>query len=235
VARSRGVVFIVAVCAAFLAVTLALNVAELPSEQRGSEGDNLVALIGAARHDVQRLRTSVSDLGEEVEELRQARLALGDSRLGEALSEARYGAGFEPRRGPGLLVSVDDGTVPPGGNPNDYVIHSQDVQAIANGLWAAGADAVAVNGERVLPTTALLCVGNTLLINGTVHAPPYEFVAVSERVNLAADFAKDPLVMGFAQIASQFGLGYSTKEVADAEVPAFAGAPPIRVASAGGA
>jgi uncharacterized protein YlxW (UPF0749 family) len=60
----------------------------------------------------------------------------------------------------------------PTGNLNDLVIHSQDVQAVVNGLWKAGAEAVAINGQRLVSTSAVLCVGNTLLLNGTVHSPP---------------------------------------------------------------
>ena len=144
--------------------------------------------------------------------------------------DARRVAGFEAATGEGLVVNLDDGEVPAGGNPNDYVIHSQDVQAIANGLWSAGAEAVSVNGERVLPTTALLCVGNTLLINGSVHAPPYEFAAVSAAEDFLDRFDADPLVTDFASIARQFGLGYSRTARSEVVVPAFEGLAPIRIA-----
>src|SRR5436189_127421 len=75
--------------------------------------------------------------------------------------------GLAAMRGPGLKVTLDDSKLdkPPAGNVNDLVIHSQDVQAVVNALWQAGAEAVAINGQRLVGTSAVLCVGNTLLLN----------------------------------------------------------------------
>src|SRR5205085_11921215 len=82
--------------------------------------------------------------------------------------------------GPGVKVTLDDSSMKqsPTGNLNDLVIHSQDVQAAVNGLWRAGAEAIGINGQRLVSTSAVLCVGNTLLLNGTVHSPPYVISAV---------------------------------------------------------
>ncbi len=58
-------------------------------------------------------------------------------------------------------------------SPDDLVVHQQDVQAVVNALWAGGADAVQVMDQRLLSTSAVRCVGNTLLLNGRVYSPPY--------------------------------------------------------------
>ncbi len=112
-------------------------------------------------------------------EIHQSRGA-GSPGQSAALTTLRERMGLVAAEGPGLVVTLDDSTdeESPSGNLNDLVIHSQDVQAVANGLWAAGAEALAVNGQRVVPTSAVLCVGNTLLINGTVHSPPFRFTAL---------------------------------------------------------
>src|SRR5205807_9178206 len=90
-------------------------------------------------------------------------------------------------------VVLDDSDLKhsPSGNVNDLVIHSQDVQAVVNALWRSGAEAVSINKERLVSTSAVLCVGNTLLLNGTVHSPPYDIVAIGATRDR---FDADPLV-----------------------------------------
>jgi len=149
------------------------------------------------------------------------------------LAEARERMGLVSAEGPGLVVTLDDSSMreSPSGNLNDLVIHSQDVQAAANGLWAAGAEALAVNGQRVVPTSAVLCVGNTLLINGTVHSPPYKFSAIGP--GLHDRFLADPLVAGFRQDAERFHLGFSVEDRDRITVPAYKGTTTVRFARAG--
>src|SRR5205814_4741992 len=104
----------------------------------------------------------------------------GSAALDTQLQNAGLAAGLVAMRGPGLKVTLDDSkrVKAPTGNVNDLVIHSQDVQAVVNALWRAGAEAIAINGQRLVSTSAVLCVGNTLLLNGTVHSPPYVVVAI---------------------------------------------------------
>lgn len=141
------------------------------------------------------------------------------------LEEVRVQAGLAPVEGPGLVVTLDDAKTrdSPSGNLNDIVVHSQDVQAVANGLWVAGAEAIAVNRQRVVSTSALLCVGNTLLINGTVHSPPYRFVAIGDAEEMKDQFMRDPLVRAFADDADRFGLGFSVVAVENATIPSYQG------------
>jgi len=98
--------------------------------------------------------------------------------------------------------------VSPSGNLNDLVIHSQDVQAVVNALWRAGAEAVAINGQRLVGTSAVLCVGNTLLLNGTVHSPPYEIAAIGAGRD---KFEDDRLVRRLHDDADAFGLRFSIR------------------------
>jgi uncharacterized protein YlxW (UPF0749 family) len=140
--------------------------------------------------------------------------------------------GLVAAEGPGLVVALDDSSQDesPSGNLNDLVIHSQDVQAVANGLWAAGAEALAVNGQRVVPTSAMLCVGNTLLVNGTVHSPPFRFTAIG--TNLERAFLADPLVKRFADDADRFKLGFKVEQKDRVTVPAYTGTSKVRFARA---
>ena len=88
-----------------------------------------------------------------------------------------------------------------------------------------------MNGQRVVPTSAVLCVGNTLLINGTVHSPPFRFTALG--ADLHGAFMGDPLVERFAEDADRFKLGFKVEERDRVSVPAYTGTSKVRFARAG--
>jgi uncharacterized protein YlxW (UPF0749 family) len=147
-----------------------------------------------------------------------------------ALNVASGLAGLGDVRGAGLRVTLDDSSSPrpEGVNVNDLVIHSQDVQAVVNGLWHAGAAAIAVNGERLVATSAVLCVGNTLLLDGTVHSPPYVVVAVGAA---RAAFDADALVRRLRRDADLVHLGFSVERASVLDVPGFPGPVNLRFAT----
>jgi uncharacterized protein YlxW (UPF0749 family) len=108
--------------------------------------------------------------------------------LANELQTLRAAAGLTPMRGPGVAVTIADSRRPlrPGEDPNLVLIHYSDVRAVVNMLWAAGAEAIAVNDERIVSTTGLSCVGTTILCNTRRMAPPYRIVAVGDPEGLTA-------------------------------------------------
>jgi len=198
---------------------------------RAPERERLAALIREEQTRSSELRFTADELRRQVADIQKAREQepTGPS---AALTTLRQRMGLVAAVGPGLVVTLDDSSerVSPSGNLNDLVIHSQDVQAVANGLWAAGAEALAVNGQRVVPTSAILCVGNTLLINGTVHSPPFRFTAVG--ADLEEAFTGDPLVERLAEDADRFKLGFKIEARERVTVPAYTGTSKVRFARA---
>ena len=199
---------------------------------RAPEQERLASLIRTEQSRSSELRFTADELRRQVAGIQKARGA-GPAGPSEALNIMRERMGLVAAEGPGLVVALDDSTdqESPSGNLNDLVIHSQDVQAVANGLWAAGAEALAVNGQRVVPTSAVLCVGNTLLINGTVHSPPFRFAALG--ANLHSAFMSDPLVKRFAGDADRFKLGFKVESRDRLSVPAYTGTAKARFAREG--
>ena len=98
-------------------------------------------------------------------------------------------AGLVPVVGPGLRVSMSDaprdsdGNYPAGVDPDDLVIHQQDVQAAVNALWAGGAEAMMIMDQRVLTTSAVRCIGNTLLLQGRTYSPPFVITAIGDEAS----------------------------------------------------
>ncbi|MGH2830746.1 MAG: DUF881 domain-containing protein [Actinomycetota bacterium] len=141
--------------------------------------------------------------------------------------------GLAPVAGPGLRVELRDSTLQesPTGDPNDLVIHEQDLQAVVNALWAGGAESIAVNGERVTALSAIRCVGNTLLLHGTVYSPPYVIAAVGDAPSLLSAMERDEGVERLRIVAERFKLGFSADRAGRIALPAFRGLTVLRYAT----
>lgn len=221
-----------AALAGFLLVTARLNPTSPDLSIRVPEQERLARLIRVEQRRSADLRSTAETLRGRVRQFERAQPE-GEPKPDQGLAGTRVQLGLVAVEGPGVNVTLDDSSLDesPSGNLNDLVIHSQDIQAVANALWAAGAEALAVSGQRVVPTSALLCVGNTLLINGTVHSPPYRFVAIGE--HLKDGFLADPLVERLQGDASRFGLGFEMNEADNVRVPAYKGTTAVRYARPG--
>ena len=190
-----------------------------------------------ARSDALAVRAAA--LRDEVAAARQQ--ALGSDAEGREL--ARRVAALEAAsataavRGPGVVVTVDDadagddaapdalrgGTVPEGR------VSDRDLQDVVNGLWAAGAEAVAVNGQRLGPLTAIRSAGDAVLVDLRPLSPPYVVEAVGDPGDLQVDFVDGPSGRRLATLASLYGIEFDV-ERADALTLAGAPAPQLRAA-----
>ncbi|MGH9178389.1 MAG: DUF881 domain-containing protein [Acidimicrobiales bacterium] len=222
--RSRPALLAGCALLGFLAVTVVRTGPPDPAA-RLSQEYRLADLIEQQQRAADDLRRQAVTLRRQVDEVRR-RSAGGEAQAAareDALAEVSLAAGLVPMTGPGVRVTLDDSDQDraPTANVNDLVVHSQDVQAVVNALWKAGAEAVAINGQRLVSTSAVLCVGNTLLLNGTVHSPPYTVSAVGA---VRERFEADPLVERLHEDATAFGLRFSVSRAEDLEVPGYRGA-----------
>ena len=91
------------------------------------------------------------------------------------------------------------------------MVHQQDVQAVVNALWAGGAEAMTLMGQRVVSTSAVRCVGNTVVLHGRVYSPPFVVTAVGDPDALRGALDGDPGVQYFQTFVDRFGLGYAVE------------------------
>ncbi len=197
----------VAVAAAVLGFLAVLAARQPPLATREIRRLELADLIRAEDARVRRIRAEVREIqaelaglgtsGAEVERL------LGDAR---ELDEV---AGSSPLEGPGIVVTLDDSSSrrSPTGDPNDLIVHERDIQTVVNALWGAGAEAVAIDGERLTSTSAVRCAGNTLLLHGTLHSPPYRVAGIGDPERLASGLPGQPGMDRLAESVEAFGLG----------------------------
>ncbi|WP_254922994.1 DUF881 domain-containing protein [Rhodococcus sp. OK302] len=162
----------------------------------------------------------------------QVEAARSDAGVADALADIdaiSVDAGLTPMTGPGVVVTMTDaprnadGKYPVDATPDDLVVHQQDVQSVLNALWAGGAEAVGMQDQRIVNTSAPRCIGNTLLLHGRTYSPPYVMRAIGNTERLEAALAGEPGIRVFKQYATRFGLGYTQASPEQITVPAYTG------------
>jgi uncharacterized protein YlxW (UPF0749 family) len=99
--------------------------------------------------------------------------------LNEQLQAMKVQAGLIPVHGPGVTVTLNDSRQkPPQGMEFDYIVHDSDIRTVINELWLSGAEAISINGQRVVANTGIRCPGPVTEINGSPMSPPYVIKAI---------------------------------------------------------
>ncbi|MCK0176004.1 DUF881 domain-containing protein [Mycolicibacterium sp. F2034L] len=189
-------------------------------EIRRSDAPRLVDLVRETQQSVDRLSAERDSLAAAVDGFHGGSPSVDAalSGIADRSAELAADAGLDAMTGPGLVVTLNDaqrdadGRYPRDASPDDLVVHQQDIQAVLNALWSAGAEAVQMQDQRLIATSAARCVGNTLLLNGRTYSPPYVITAIGDASAMQAALAASPLVTLYRQYVLRFGLGY-TEEV----------------------
>jgi uncharacterized protein YlxW (UPF0749 family) len=199
---------------------------------------NLLDLVRAAEAQV---RSGDDTLAAIQKQVSAATRAAGDSDAAVAKEQAKSAplqapGGLTAAHGPGLAVVLNDApdsAATAGVDPNQLVVHQSDMQAVVNALWAGGAEAMSIAGQRVIATSAVRCVGNTLLLNGEVFSPPFKVAAIGPARTMKSALDASPGVHLFQQAAGYYGLGYTVETTDDVDVPAYTGSIGLVYAHAG--
>ncbi len=177
--------------------------------------------------DLVRLESErLAETNAEVVALREEVAGLLEQRTGETPVDERlaFAAGATAVTGPGLVVRLWDAPtpvqLPDGATADDLVVHQQDLEAVMNGLWAGGAEAMTVQGHRVTATTSVRCVGNVLLIDGAVYSPPYEIAAIGDPERLRETLLGTYPIQVYLQYVEALHLGWDVDDVETLTMPA---------------
>ncbi len=196
-------------------------------EIRGSDAPRLVDLVGEAQRAADRLAAQRDGLAARINATHGTAPGPALAAIQNQASVLGADVGLDAVRGPGVTVTLTDahrdadGRFPRDATPDDLVVHQQDVQAVLNALWSAGAEAVALQNQRMIATSAPRCVGNTLLLNGRTYGPPYTVTAIGDPAALSAALAASPQIRIYKQYVIRFGLGYTEQAGQDIEVPGY--------------
>jgi uncharacterized protein YlxW (UPF0749 family) len=172
-----------------------------------SEGTDLrpgrfTDLASMVRYDATRadhLKQRVADLHDQVNRLSSSVDNRQVRQLTRQAERMKSPAGLSPVTGPGITVTLSDAPASTGqdapdtvDNPNLLLVHQQDIQAVVNAMWKGGAQAVTIQGQRVVSTTGIRCIGNSVQLQGIPYSQPYRIQAVGDVTRLANAIADDP-------------------------------------------
>ncbi|HET7303671.1 MAG TPA: DUF881 domain-containing protein [Segeticoccus sp.] len=179
--------------------------------------------VEAKAHEAQQLRSDVDRISRQ--------RAPGSARLERITAKSTDlapVAGTHAVAGPAITVTLDDAhlqasEIPKPYTVDDAVVHQQDVQAVVNALWRGGAEAMMLQDQRVISTSAVRCVGNTLILQGRVYSPPYTIRAIGDVQGMKASLQQDRQVQIYRQYVDLLGLGYQVTSQRRASFPSYEG------------
>ncbi|BAG20548.1 DUF881 domain-containing protein [Streptomyces sp. SID4928] len=224
----RGLTAAVFALAGLIFVTSA-NTAKGTNLRSDSSLLKLSDLIRERSENNGRLNDAVAGARADVDALAQrddGSTKAEDARL-KALEKA---AGTTKISGDSVSVTLNDAppdaTANPGypePQPNDLVIHQQDLQAVVNALWQGGAQGIQVMDQRLISTSAVRCVGNTLILQGRVYSPPYKVTAVGDPGKLKRALNDSTAIQNYLLYVKAYGLGWKVDENEAVTLPGYSG------------
>ncbi|MFF2542222.1 DUF881 domain-containing protein [Kitasatospora sp. NPDC058063] len=193
------------------------------------ERDALIHRINDSNTSADQLQKQVQELRLKVDSTQQQALASGDGDPG-GLSGA---VGLGPVAGPGLKLVLEDATgTGAGGNvdpragqgfSNSGRLRDRDLQLVVNGLWGSGAEAIAINGQRLTALSAIRAAGEAVLVDNRPLVPPYSIQAVGDGPKLLTAFEKDMAGQYLRLLQEQYGIKSTLSVQKNLTLPAAVG------------
>jgi uncharacterized protein YlxW (UPF0749 family) len=184
--------------------------------ERSRKNAELDESNGALREDIEALAER-DDGSTEAEDAR--------------LADLEKRAGTQKLKGEAITVTLND--APPDATaklpgypepqPDYLVIHQQDLQAVVNAMWQGGAEGIQVMDQRLISTSAVRCVGNTLILQGRVYSPPYTITAVGDPEKLKKALAASPAIQNYMVYVNVYGLGWEVEDEGTTTLPGYSG------------
>ncbi len=214
----------VAVVLLFLGMMLAVQIRSARQMQQNvpmARAQELTARLKEVKEERDTLREEVQDLRKRLDQV-SAGVKSADQALKDQLEKARLEAGLLPVTGPGVQVTLNDSPkeLQPGEDPNLYILHEEDLLKVVNELRAGGAEAISVNGQRLLATSEIRCAGNTILVNTRKIAPPVVILATGDPDTLQSGLE---IKGGIFEQLKFWGLVADVQKKESITIPAYSG------------
>jgi uncharacterized protein YlxW (UPF0749 family) len=213
--RSGPWLAVAGVLAATLLVVIAAVQAHRHAPSAARSREALVAQVQADSHDVDQLQSRLDRLRTDTTTLRDVALAssAAGERLANRLAAQELAAGTLAITGPGLRVTLDDST-----DGRNRVL-DRDLQATVNALWAAGAEAIAVDGQRMTAQSAIRQAGEAILVNFEPVNAPYEVDAIGDPVLLETRFGSTGTASRMRTFEQLYGLRFHYERADSLRLP----------------
>jgi len=174
----------------------------------------------------QKLYKEILEYKDQLYQFRDEAVKSGDyaKALAKQLERAEITAGLTTVKGPGVIVTMtEDSTLineEEIEDPNYTIIHDDDVLKVINELRDAGAEAISVNGERLLATSEIRCAGATISVNNNRYSAPFVIKAIGDPKNLEAALT---MKYGVIDILKPWGINVDVKTSEEIEIKGYTG------------
>jgi len=202
---------------------------------------DLASLVSADAQRVDSLKQKVAGLNQQVALLSGSVDSRKVRALNREAARVKGPAGLLPVSGAGVTVTLSDAPQSQGQdtpdtveNPNLLLVHQQDIQAVVNAMWKGGAVAVTIQGQRVVSTTGIRCIGNSVQLQGVPYSQPYRISAVGDVGSLTDAIANDPYLQVYRADAADpdINVGWDEQVEDKLVAPAYDGLTDLQYAHA---
>lgn len=225
-----GLVLVVALA---LGLVLSGAVVELRAPRSALQTSRTVLTdrIAARTAEADRARAENDALAGEIARLRNEVLAVTDQKLLDQLAQLEFVSGAAAVEGPGLVFELTDGPGDAESLDSEERVQDVDLQVLVNGLWAAGAEAVAVNGVRLSDLSPIRSAGQAIWVGLVPLASPYRVEAIGDVRAMQTAFARSTAAGHVASLSANYQIAVTTRAAQDLVLPAASTAV-LRYASA---
>lgn len=212
------------------ALTAGLSAGRDIAQEQSARKESLIELVGLRQARSEELGAQLERLHGRLKQAQET--AAGVPGLQRLVNRLEAAAGLTSLTGPGVVLTLSDAEEGscPAANTELCRIQDTDLQAAVNTLFGAGAEALAIDGERVIATTAIRNAGGAVLTNYRVLASPYVIEAIGDADAMSAGMEHSPFARDFADWTEGYGLGYGLEPVDELRLPAYTGSVRLRTA-----
>lgn len=199
------------------------------TDLRPGRNDDLASLVRSEAAQQQEVEDRAAEMTRNVDRLSGL---VDDRTVREARAEATLlegPAGFSEVSGPGLTVVLSDAPEEvretSDENINLLIVHQQDIQAVVNAMWRAGAEAITIQGQRLISTTGIKCAGNSVELQGIPYPQPFVIQAVGDPYVLQQGIDEDPYLDFYRtqSLDPDIQIGWEMATTESVVAPAYSG------------
>jgi uncharacterized protein YlxW (UPF0749 family) len=230
--RGRGRTWRVATPLVFALVGALFLVSGTNSDGTDLRGGRVTTMAGLVKSESERVAAQEAEAAAMRREVDRLAESVADKEVRRARDRAERllpASGLTTVTGPGVTVTLSD--APPDVRDsseqsiNLLVVHQQDIQAVVNAMWRAGAEAITIQGQRIISTTGIKCAGSSVELQGIPYPQPYEITAIGDPARLSGELYSDLYVARYRAQSEQpdIAIGWDIETELQAIAPEYDG------------
>ena len=180
------------------------------------------------------LKVTLAELRAELDQIQTSASTQSDAAkdLQSRIDGLKTAAGMNERSGDGVEIVLDDARgAAAAKDVEKSICHNTDLTDIVNQAWRGGAEAIAINDERIVGSSSIYCVGSTIMVNGTLMSPPFKVLVIGPQNELLATYDDPTQLRDIKQRRDIYGLGFRVSRATGLHLPPYRGALNVRFAT----